>query len=235
MPVYDNDLPVSEIHAQREFFARTAADYDTSHSMRDEHGFALAWLMSLVDFYAFESLLEVGAGTGRFLAELRLRLPAIGVEPVEELRDQGYARGLPKADLRPGDGYALAFPDDSFDVVAAFAVLHHVRNPELVVREMLRVSRRAVFISDVNNYGHGARAKLWLRALRLWPAAVWLKTRGRGYYVSEGDGIAYSYSVFDSITQLRQAGREVYVLSTRPTSVSLLASSSHAAVLAVVP
>jgi hypothetical protein len=47
------------------------------------------------------------------------------------------------------------YADGAFDVVTAFAVLHHVRRHGRVISEMLRVARRAIFISDTNNYGRG--------------------------------------------------------------------------------
>lgn len=66
--------------------------------------------------------------------------------------------------------------------------------------EMLRVAQKAIFISDANNFGQGrflARtAKQALNALGLWKTVDFIKTKGKGYTISEGDGLAYSYSVF---------------------------------------
>jgi hypothetical protein len=46
------------------------------------------------------------------------------------------------------------------------------------------------------------RFKLMLWRLGLWGAFNFAKTRGRGYLMSEDDGLAYSYSVYDSFNQL---------------------------------
>jgi ubiquinone/menaquinone biosynthesis C-methylase UbiE len=66
----------------------------------------------------------------------------------------------------------LPFRDASFDVVYEFAVLHHVLNPGGVVKVMLRVASKAVFISDSNRFGQGSRTKKLIKLLlsksRLW-------------------------------------------------------------------
>ena len=112
--------------------------------------------------------------------------------------------------------------------------MHHVDDPDRAIREMLRVASRAVLISDVNNFGEGASwAKLVLRSLRLWPLVVKVKTRGRGWHFSDGDGVFYSYSLFSSLPLLQEAG-DVLVLTTRPyQNANLLASATHIAALTV--
>jgi SAM-dependent methyltransferase len=133
--------------------------------------------------------------------------------------------------------YALDYADGAFDVVTAFGVLHHVRGPGRVIAEMLRVARRAIFISDTNNYGRGPRrlrlAKVAMRTLRLWPLANFIYTAGKGYHASEGDGIAYSYSVFDEFGQIRRACGDVFILTLKGSMdrPSPLAAASHIALM----
>jgi len=84
------------------------------------------------------------------------------------------------------------------------------------VKEMLRVAKRAVFISDSNRFGQGSRSarltKLVLYKMRLWGIYNYLKTSGRGYLISEGDGLAYSYSVYDSFEEIaRWADRLILI------------------------
>ena len=52
---------------QREYYARTAEDYDNLHlkPQEPEHDFALRFLSATLDFYDIKSVLDVGAGTGR--------------------------------------------------------------------------------------------------------------------------------------------------------------------------
>jgi ubiquinone/menaquinone biosynthesis C-methylase UbiE len=97
-------------------------------------------------------------------------------------------------------------------------ILHHVKEPDQVVREMMRVSRKAVFLSDENRFAHGTTfgrwAKLLLCKMRMFRAAYLLKTAGKGYRFSEGDGLAYSYSVFDALEVLSEWSDRVIVIPT---------------------
>lgn len=74
------------------------------------------------------------------------------------------------------------------------------------MKEMLRVARKAVFISDSNRFGQGSRiqriVKLLLFKARLWGVFNYLRTLGKGFLFSEGDGVFYSYSVYDSFQQI---------------------------------
>jgi SAM-dependent methyltransferase len=165
--------------------------------------------------------LDVGAGTGRAMFWLRERFPELtikGIEPVEALRNQGFAKGISNTDLLPGDVYALPFPDDQFDMVCEFAVLHHVRKSRRAISEMSRVAARMICISDCNFVGQGSVVLRWIKAgiffAGLWPLANWIKTLGKGYTFSEGDGLAYSYSVFQDIHNLRKRWRTLRITST---------------------
>jgi hypothetical protein len=104
---------------------------------------------------------------------------------------------------------------------------------------MLRVAGRAVFISDCNNFGQGSLLgrglKQCLNALHLWPLADFIKTRGRGYTLSEGDGLAYSYSVFNDYRQIREKCRSVHVLNTSDAGRNPYRTASHVALLGIKP
>src|SRR5262249_33387273 len=118
----------------------------------------------------------------------------------------------------------LPFPDHGIDAAFACGILHHARNPQKIVREMLRVSRKAVFLSDENRFAHGSTfacwAKLALCKLGLFHAAYRIKTFGKGYRFSQGDGIAYSYSVYDSIDELSRWADRVILIPTDVTGSS---------------
>jgi ubiquinone/menaquinone biosynthesis C-methylase UbiE len=218
MPALDDRTDA--IARQRAYYEATAESYDTSHA-EWEHVVALHLLAGYVELAGVKSVLDVGAGTGRAMRFLKARFPDLvikGVEPVEGLRLHGHAQGIPQEDLIGGDGANLQFPDLSFDLVCEFAVLHHVPRPQVVIAEMTRVAARMLAISDCNFMGQGAP---WLRALKrglwgagLWPLADWVKTRGKGYTYSEGDGVAYSYSVFQSVAQICSAWSDVNVIAT---------------------
>lgn len=230
----------SEIQLQRDYYSRTAGNYEDMHvDAADEHYFALSYLVGMLDFLGVRSILDIGCGTGRalrFIKQQRPEIRVVGVEPVEALRNIGYSLGLSAEELIDGDATKLSFQSGEFDLVCEFGVLHHIPNPEAAVSEMLRVARLAVFISDSNNFGGGSflarSAKQLINALGLWAFFNFVKTGGKGYSISEGDGIAYSYSVFNNYAQIRSQSRVVHLLNTCDGDRNIYRSSSHVALLA---
>jgi ubiquinone/menaquinone biosynthesis C-methylase UbiE len=226
-----------EVNLQRRYYAETAAKYDAMQiSAQDEHQFALSILSAMIEYHGIRSVLDVGSGTGRALRYLKARHPGVrfvGIEPVEALRRIGHEAGLSPEELRDGDVNALAAADGEFDLVCEFAVLHHVPQPSRAVAEMLRVARKGIFISDANNLGQGGvlarRLKQTLAALGLWRAFDWLRTGGKGYHVSAGDGLFYSYSVYNDYPQVRAACHTVHQFNTVDAGKNLAGSAPHVA------
>jgi SAM-dependent methyltransferase len=224
---------------QKEYYKRTAAEYDLMHvNENDEHSFALACMIGLIDFLHIKSVLDIGSGTGRVPLTLKKVMPTlhvVGIEPCEELRTLGYQKGLLQQQLIDGDAQELRQKNAEFDLVCEFGVLHHVPKPEKAVAEMLRVARKAIFISDSNNFGHGNAVARFLKqgvnALGLWNVADRIKTRGRGYTVSEGDGVSYSYSVFNNYDTIKSACQSVHILNTVGAGTNLYRSASNVALL----
>lgn len=227
----------NEIELQRDYYARTAGVYESLHVQQDdEHFFALAWLASLIEHYGYRSVLDVGSGTGRGLHYLKGRFPdlrIIGVEPSLELRQIGHDAGLGCSELIDGDATKLAFPDNSFDIVCEFGVLHHLKQPRQAIGEMLRVSKGGVFISDDNHFASGSPgnriSKQLLKRLGLWKAAYWLRTGGRGYRISEGDGLSYAYSVFDDIEFIRDRCKRIHIVNTKGDGRDMYARAPNVA------
>ena len=52
--------------------------------------------------------------------------------------------------LKIFDGYNLPFSDETFDVVTCIDVIEHVEDYNRLIKEMLRVSRKGVFLSTPN-------------------------------------------------------------------------------------
>jgi ubiquinone/menaquinone biosynthesis C-methylase UbiE len=161
----------------------------------------------------------------------------VGIESSLELRQFGYSKCLSSTMLIDGDAQNLQFPNDSFDLVCEFGALHHIPNPHRAVAEMLRVASKAVFISDSNNFGQGSRLgrvlKQSINAVGLWKVADFIKTRGRGYSISEEDGLAYSYSVFSDFKTIRNRCHSVHVLNTTDSGVNPYRTASHVALLGI--
>jgi SAM-dependent methyltransferase len=216
----------SAVARQRDYYARTAAHYEAMHVRPDdEHGLALAAFAGIARLLGAGSVLDVGAGTGRALARLGSELPGcrlLGVEPVAELRAVGHAQGIPADRLVEGDACALPFADDSFDFVIETGMLHHLPDPAKAVREMMRVARLGVMLSDSNKFGQGSwplrLAKAAIGRLGVWNTAIWLSTGGRMAKWSEGDGQFWSYSVFDNQRQLQAKFPRLHWLNTAALS-----------------
>lgn len=88
-------------------------------------------------------VLEIGCGPGVDTVELVRRgvsLTGIDLAPaaVELSRQHLAGLGL-EADIRLGNAEALQFPDESFDTVYSFGVLHHTPNLERAIAEVRRV------------------------------------------------------------------------------------------------
>ena len=95
---------------QRRHYADTAPSYDMELGQSPEHELALYVLLGIVDSINAESVLDVGSGTGRglsFLMKNRPDLTIRGIEPVDELREVGYNKGIPRDWLTSGSGYEI--------------------------------------------------------------------------------------------------------------------------------
>ncbi|HJQ57605.1 MAG TPA: class I SAM-dependent methyltransferase [Vineibacter sp.] len=234
------DKPADEWRQQRGFYAERASGYTVEGWGEAEHDWPLAILLGYMSITKPASVLEIGAGSGRALHKMRERfadLEVRGIEPSAEFRAIGHRQfGFTEAELHDGDATRLPFADASFDLVTEFGVLHHIRHPERAVAEMLRISRGAVYLSDCNNYGQGGRltrlAKQALRSIGLWRAADWVKTGGKGYSISDGDGLAYSYSVFDNLAAIKRRFSRVMVMNTQGQAVNHYRQAPTVVVLA---
>jgi ubiquinone/menaquinone biosynthesis C-methylase UbiE len=232
---------ISEIQIQRQYYADTASQYDQMHVCEgDEHFFALSFLVGMIDYLQVKSILDIGSGTGRAIAHIKTLRPDIkivGIEPVQALREVGHQKGVSTTELIDGDATQLQFEDGAFDLVCEFGVLHHIPKPERAVAEMLRVSKKAILISDSNNFGAGSwparTLKQAIKAVGLWPAFDWAKTGGKRYKITEGDGLAYSYSAFNNYQQIKDSCKSIHLLNTQNSSMSIYRSASHVAILGI--
>lgn len=94
------------------------------------------------------TVLDIGCGPGTITADFATLVTPARVTALEVTeaalglaRAEITRRGLTNVEFVVGDVHALAFPDDSFDVVHAHQVLQHVGDPVAALREMRRVTR----------------------------------------------------------------------------------------------
>ncbi len=121
----------------RESFARVEAyRYAEQPWMHETFGY---------ERWAGRDVLEVGVGLGTDhlqFARAGARMSGIDLTPIcvemtkRRLDQEGLASRLSIMDAEQ-----LDFPDDSFDAVYSFGVLHHTSSPELAFREIRRVLR----------------------------------------------------------------------------------------------
>jgi SAM-dependent methyltransferase len=89
--------------------------------------------------------LEVGCGDGYISKHLMGRTHLLGVD----LSASMLARN-PLAQKAIASAYDLPFADDQFDIAIESNMLHHLDDPEKAIKELMRVSRRYVFLSEPN-------------------------------------------------------------------------------------
>ena len=215
--------PVKAVKIQRQYYEDTARRYDAMHAHEGVADTSIAqFVHGMMQTLGVRSVLDVGTATGLGVRQLKASLPGAfvcGVEPVAGLVRQAAENGSTRSGaVIRATGEALPFADASFDAVCEFAILHHVADPNAIVKEMLRVARKAVFICDSNRFGQGAWStrlgKLMLYKCGLWAAFNYVRTGGKGYQITAGDGLAYSYSVYDSLDHIqRWADRVILVPS----------------------
>jgi ubiquinone/menaquinone biosynthesis C-methylase UbiE len=209
---------------QKQYYQNIAADYEKIHFQEDdEHLTACKLICALCYELEITSILDTGCGTGRNAAYFKTCFPQVKVMgndvSAELLQVATDKHRIPSKDLVCCSSYKLPFADNSFDIVTEFGILHHVDEPERVVAEMLRVARQAIFISDSNRFGQGGLlsrlVKLMLYKGGLWSQIRWLVNGGKKWNYSEGDGVYYSYSVFDNLKLVEDACSKVFAIPTR--------------------
>ncbi len=88
-------------------------------------------------------VLDVGASCGTLACELSKDIPEAKFEGVDV-----YLQPESFIPVTKYDGKNIPHPGDSFDCVMLIDVLHHDNNPEEVLREAKRVSRKYILIKD---------------------------------------------------------------------------------------
>jgi ubiquinone/menaquinone biosynthesis C-methylase UbiE len=91
-----------------------------------------------------EKLLEVGCGTGhwsRFFSEYGFEVT--GVDVSQRMIDIAKSKNVSDASFQVADSHSLPFADETFDITASVTTLEFVRDAEVVLREMVRCTRKS--------------------------------------------------------------------------------------------
>lgn len=128
-------------------------------------------------------VLDVGCGDGLLAYLIMQTRGDIDLQGIDVLvRDQTH---IPLAAF---DGRIIPYGDASFDVVMFVDVLHHAKDPMILLREAVRTARKAIVIKDHTRDGWLAGPTLrfmdWVGNARhgvklpynYWPKRKWLET-----------------------------------------------------------
>ena len=113
-------------------------------------------LLDLVQINSNDRLLEVGVGTGAILSTTILETECHGFGLDIDLQVTQFAAGLiPDAAFTTADGTGLPFVSEAFKIVYCHFLLLWIADPELVLREMSRVTKQggSVIVFAEPDYG----------------------------------------------------------------------------------
>lgn len=216
-------MTADSVARQRAYYRDTAAEYDDMHPFT-QHFVGLRQVVMYLQTIGAQTVLDTGCGTGLAMRYLSDAMPGItisGNDPSAALLEIAKQRhAVPEGRLVCASSEELPYEADDFDAVVETGMLHHVPDPTKVVKEMLRVGRHAIFISDTNMFGMGNAfsriVKLGLYGVGMLQYVNRRRRGGHDWYYSDSDGVAWDYSVFQSLATIREACAEVFVVPTGP-------------------
>jgi SAM-dependent methyltransferase len=161
---------------------------DTVSPERAKEQWNMLWQVCGTEPENGQTILEIGSSFGAFVGYAsKCGMSAFGIEPERErvhiARDLLAAKGTKQILITTGVGECLPFLDARFDVVYSTNVLEHVRNPEMVIAEGIRVLKPGGFLQFVvPNYGswwEGHYGVVWLPNMPRSLARLYVRLYGR--------------------------------------------------------
>ena len=151
-PVLQRDrerlVEVKREHAETagRYFAAHAGEWDSIRALHIADKAVEAAIVEAIGTRPFDSLLDLGTGTGRMLELLApLYARAVGVDTSSAMLAVARANldraGVNSAHVRLADIQNLPFARNTFDVVTIHQVLHYLGEPERAINEAARVLR----------------------------------------------------------------------------------------------
>ena len=136
--------------SKKNFNNKSKKFYKTPEGRVSEKTYAA--LIQKLNDKPFESLLDVGCGTGKVLSIIKDKFNSkvSGIDLSEGMIEKSRELLGEDADLKVGDSEHLLWNDDTFDVIVCNESFHHYPNPIGVLKEMKRVLKAngRVIIAD---------------------------------------------------------------------------------------
>lgn len=174
--------------AAQRYFADHAGEWDSLRALHVAEAAVEAAMVAAVGERPFESMLDLGTGTGRLLELLApLYNRAVGIDASADMLAVARANldraGIAKAQVRLGDIQHLPFARNAFDLVTVHQVLHYLNDPERAIAEAARVLRPGGRLLIVDFAPHDLeflRERHAHRRLGFAPAAMrqWIEAAG---------------------------------------------------------
>lgn len=125
------------------YFSRHAEDWGRIRALYIPEARVEAAVLDLIGDQRFDSLLDLGTGTGRMLEVLAPRaVRAVGLDVSPAMLNVARvnldAANLRQVQLRQGDAYAIPPDLAGFDLVLLHQVLHYLDDPARAIREAAR-------------------------------------------------------------------------------------------------
>lgn len=171
--------------AWREVYEKKASEDLPEHEMAcwSKQGFEELVVMTdniVNSLKGIKTILDVGCGPGTYCRMFHTQGYNITGVDYSEKMIEAAKKKAPQIKFVVGNGYSLPFPDDSFDLVISIGTLQCLYDYEKFVKELIRVSKKAVVISTLyRGRKHPAPIELLRRKLYKdsWPT--------RDYHPSE--------------------------------------------------
>ena len=130
----------------KEYFRVNAKSWDEIRSMHVPDEAVEAQLKAIIGKAPFQSMLDLGTGTGRLLELFAGQYRrGIGIDMSRDMLSVARANldraGITHAQVRQGDIYALPVDRESFDLVTLHQVLHFLDDPAQAIRQAARALR----------------------------------------------------------------------------------------------
>ena len=112
-------------------------------------------------------VLEVGVGTGLSLPDYDKQLEIVGIDLSPDMLEKARERVADEeldhvTGLHEMDAADLKFPDGAFDTVVAMYVMTVVPEPEMVMRELARVTKPGGQVLLVNHFSQREGVRGWM-------------------------------------------------------------------------